>query len=80
MTYEGPQNPVDRLSIRLARLACDVDDVIQELERVDLVEGDDALLSAPLLHFEIASGGLRQRLYELEGSGRSRSRVHEAAA
>jgi hypothetical protein len=59
-------NRVPRLSVRLARLAVDVDEVAQEIIAEPLSERDELWLAAPTAHLALALDWLQQALYETD--------------
>jgi|GEM_PF-7023795 len=67
------------LSVRLARLACDLDEVVQEIAREPLDDGDSLLLAAPALHLTLALDQLEQSLYEVEKLDQSHRRRHRVS-
>ncbi|MDQ6607750.1 MAG: hypothetical protein M3Z06_14540 [Actinomycetota bacterium] len=62
---------VDRLSVRLAQVACDLEDVVRGLAAERPTEWDTILLAAPAAHLAIVVDALEQTLYELETRGQS---------
>ena len=58
---------IPALSARLARLACDVDELAQQIIVETLTERDELFLAAPTAHLAIALEWLEQALYECDG-------------
>lgn len=63
-----PQPETIAVVNQLCRLACDVDDAVQELERRSLTQAEHAVLAAPALHLHLALNRLAE-LAEVNGGG-----------
>ncbi len=62
---------VRALSVRLARIACDLDEAAQAVADLPLRPADLLLLAAPALHLSISVERLDHDLRELERYGQS---------
>jgi hypothetical protein len=66
MTGPAPAGSVSAANVRLCRLACDVDEAIDQLEAWHLTDLEADLLGAPILHLAIALRRLEQIVHEVE--------------
>jgi hypothetical protein len=66
MTVVAPASSVNAVNVRLCRLACDVDEAIDQLEAWHLTDGEAELLGSPTLHLAIALRRLEQIIHEAE--------------
>jgi hypothetical protein len=55
-----------RLWVSLARVACDLDDLVDDLTAEPLSDPDGDLLAAPAMHLDLANDRLQDALYQLE--------------
>lgn len=64
MLDRSPSGSVNALNIRLCRLACDIDELIDPLEDWHLTDDEADLLAIPVLHLSIVLRRLEQLTFE----------------
>jgi hypothetical protein len=66
ITTLAPAGSVNAVNVRLCRLACDIDEAIDQLEGWHLTDGEAELLGLPIMHLAIALRRLEQIVYEVQ--------------
>jgi hypothetical protein len=61
-----PARNVNAVTIKISRLALDIDELVDQLERSHLTDAEAALVGVPTMHLAIVAGRLEQVVHEAQ--------------